>query len=276
MPRLINYLPQRRQRWGLALLPFALLALVYLLASSHRHALNPSEKLLPTPSMMASAFKQAAIEPDRRSGQRIFWQDTASSLRRLAMGLVVATLVALTCGLLLGLLPVLNTAFSPALAALAMVPPMAILPILFIVFGLDELSKIVLIVIGIAPAMTRELTLRVMQLPREQLVKAQTLGAGTWQILLRVALPQVLPQLLVSLRLALGSAFLFLISAEAISAESGLGYRIFLVRRYLSMDLILPYVAWITLLAFAMDAGLRLVSIKAFPWFHPAHREDDA
>lgn len=276
MPRLINYLPQRRQRWGLALLPFALLALVYLLASSHRHALNPSEKLLPTPSMMASAFKQAAIEPDRRSGQRIFWQDTASSLRRLAMGLMVATLVALTCGLLLGLLPVLNTAFSPALAALAMVPPMAILPILFIVFGLDELSKIVLIVIGIAPAMTRELTLRVMQLPREQLVKAQTLGAGTWQILLRVALPQVLPQLLVSLRLALGSAFLFLISAEAISAESGLGYRIFLVRRYLSMDLILPYVAWITLLAFAMDAGLRLVSIKAFPWFHPAHREDDA
>lgn len=192
------------------------------------------------------------------------------------MGLMVATLVALTCGLLLGLLPVLNTAFSPALAALAMVPPMAILPILFIVFGLDELSKIVLIVIGIAPAMTRELTLRVMQLPREQLVKAQTLGAGTWQILLRVALPQVLPQLLVSLRLALGSAFLFLISAEAISAESGLGYRIFLVRRYLSMDLILPYVAWITLLAFAMDAGLRLVSIKAFPWFHPAHREDDA
>lgn len=276
MPRLINYLPQRRQRWGLALLPFALLALVYLLACSHRHALNPSEKLLPTPSMMASAFKQAAIEPDRRSGQRIFWQDTASSLRRLTMGLMVATLVALTCGLLLGLLPVLNTAFSPALAALAMVPPMAILPILFIVFGLDELSKIVLIVIGIAPAMTRELTLRVMQLPREQLVKAQTLGAGTWQILLRVALPQVLPQLLVSLRLALGSAFLFLISAEAISAESGLGYRIFLVRRYLSMDLILPYVAWITLLAFAMDAGLRLVSIKAFPWFHPAHREDDA
>lgn len=276
MPRLINYLPQRRQRWGLALLPFALLALVYLLASSHRHALNPSEKLLPTPSMMASAFKQAAIEPDRRSGQRIFWQDTASSLRRLMTGLVVATLAALTCGLLLGLLPVLNTAFSPALAALAMVPPMAILPILFIVFGLDELSKIVLIVIGIAPAMTRELTLRVMQLPREQLVKAQTLGASTWQILLRVALPQVLPQLLVSLRLALGSAFLFLISAEAISAESGLGYRIFLVRRYLSMDLILPYVAWITLLAFAMDAGLRLVSIKAFPWFHPAHRQDGA
>ena len=49
----------------------------------------------------------------------------------------------------------------------------------------------------------------------------------------------------------LGPAFLFLISAEAIAADVGLGYRIFLVRRYLSMDVILPYVAWITLLAFA-------------------------
>ncbi|MFT4247880.1 MAG: ABC transporter permease subunit [Pseudomonas sp.] len=273
MPRLINYVPPRRQRWALALLPFVLLALAYLLASSHRHALNPSDKLLPTPSMMASAFKQAAIEPDRRSGQRIFWSDTAASLKRLATGLAVATLIALTLGLLLGLLPLFNGAFGAATAALAMVPPMAILPILFIVFGLDELSKIVLIIIGVAPCMVRDLALKVGQLPREQLIKAQTLGAGTWQILLRVALPQALPQLLISLRLALGSAFLFLISAEAISAESGLGYRIFLVRRYLSMDLILPYVAWIALLAFAMDTALRLLSAKAFPWFHPERAE---
>ena len=64
----------------------------------------------------------------------------------------------------------------------------------------------------------------------------------------------------------LGPAFLFLISAEAIAADVGLGYRIFLVRRYLSMDVILPYVAWITLLAFALDFLLGLFARKAFPW----------
>jgi NitT/TauT family transport system permease protein len=66
----------------------------------------------------------------------------------------------------------------------------------------------------------------------------------------------------------LGPAFLFLISAEAIAAESGLGYRIFLVRRFLAMDVILPYVAWITLLAYLMDYALAWLSRAVFPWAH--------
>ncbi len=57
-----------------------------------------------------------------------------------------------------------------------------------------------------------------------------------------------MPRLIEAVRLSLGPAFLFLISAEAIASDVGLGYRIFLVRRYLAMDVILPYVAWITLL----------------------------
>ena len=70
-----------------------------------------------------------------------------------------------------------------------------------------------------------------------------------------------------ALRLELGPAWLFLIAAEAIAADSGLGYRIFLVRRYLSMDVIIPYVIWITLLAFLMDLALRWLQRRAFPWF---------
>ena len=69
-------------------------------------------------------------------------------------------------------------------------------------------------------------------------------------------------------RLSLGSAWLFLIAAEAIAAQEGLGYRIFLVRRYLSMDIILPYVVWIATLAFMLDFILRKISVRSFPWFH--------
>ncbi|HCP03143.1 MAG TPA: lipid kinase, partial [Pseudomonas sp.] len=87
----------------------------------------------------------------------------------------------------------------------------------------------------------------------EQLVKAQTLGANTSQIMVRVLLPQLMPKLIDAVRLSLGAGWLFLIAAEAIAATDGLGYRIFLVRRYMSMDVILPYVAWITLLAFLFD-----------------------
>ncbi len=76
-----------------------------------------------------------------------------------------------------------------------------------------------------------------------------------------------MPRLLIALRLVLGSAWLFLIAAEAIASTDGLGYRIFLVRRYMAMDVILPYVVWITLLAWLMDLGLRRVTQLCFPWF---------
>jgi NitT/TauT family transport system permease protein len=85
-------------------------------------------------------------------------------------------------------------------------------------------------------------------------------------------LPQALPRLLVVVRLQMGAAWLFLIAAEAIASTEGLGYRIFLVRRYLAMDVILPYVAWITLLAVLSDLLIARLSRSAFRWAHP--RED--
>ena len=151
-----------------------------------------------------------------------------------------------------------------------MVPPLAILPILFIIFGLGELSKVMLIVIGITPILARDLEQRAREIPRELLIKAQTLGANTWTLILRLVLPQLMPRLLISLRLVLGSAWLFLIAAEAIASTDGLGYRIFLVRRYMAMDVILPYVAWITLLAWAMDYLLRRLTQLLFPWYEGA------
>jgi NitT/TauT family transport system permease protein len=169
-------------------------------------------------------------------------------------------------GLCIGILPIVRATFGTFITAISMIPPLAILPILFIALGLDELSKITLIVIGITPVMVRDLAQRCQELPAEQLIKAQTLGANSLQLVLRVVLPQLLPRLLGALRLSLCSAWLFLISAEAIASTEGLGYRIFLVRRYLAMDVILPYVLWITLLAFLMDWLLRVLSRKAFPW----------
>jgi NitT/TauT family transport system permease protein len=147
-----------------------------------------------------------------------------------------------------------------------MIPPLAILPVLFIVVGLGETAKITLITIGLAPCITRDLAMRAAELPAEQLIKAQTLGASSWQLVTRVILPQMWPRLIDAVRLTLGSAWLYLIAAEAIASTEGLGFRIFLVRRYLAMDVILPYVIWITLLAFTMDWVLKQLRTRAFPW----------
>ena len=132
------------------------------------------------------------------------------------------------------------------------------------------IGVVALIVIGVAPFMIRDVAGHIAALPREQVIKALTLGANSWGVILRVALPQAMPRVIEALRLSLGPAWVFLISAEAIAADVGLGYRIFLVRRYLAMDVILPYVAWIAILAVVMDFALSRGSRRLFGWAHGA------
>ncbi|ROO27119.1 ABC transporter permease [Salinisphaera orenii] len=268
MKRLINLKPRRAARVALALLPFLLIAFVYLGISSARHAENPNDRLLPLPVQMADTFVGMATEANVRTGSIPLWTDTAASLQRLGIGVGISALVALVFGLFSGGLPLFRAPFSPLITVISLIPPLAILPILFIAFGTGETAKVVLIIVGITPFLIRDLTGEALRLPDEQRIKAQTLGASSWQVMLRVLLPQLTPRLISTTRLALGSAWLFLIAAEAIAAQDGLGYRIFLVRRYLAMDVILPYVAWITLLAFVIDQALLWISRWSFPWYH--------
>jgi NitT/TauT family transport system permease protein len=267
MRRLLNVRPRGGLRILLGLAPLLLVGLLYLTASQARHAENAHDKLLPTATAMVEAV-QLMVKVDPLTGHAPLVVDTVASLRRIGIALAISTGMALVLGLGLGLLPLLRAKFGPLVAAIAVVPPIAVLPILFIAFGLGETAKIALIVIGITPVMARDLASYVAAIPEEQLIKAQTLGASTWQLALRVALPQAMPRLIDSLRLSLCPAWVYLISAEAIAADVGLGYRIFLVRRYLSMDIILPYVAWISILAVLMDLALRLISRRAYPWAH--------
>lgn len=270
--RLINRQPDRGSRLLLVLLPFALLLLAYFSGSATRLAENPNDKLLPSAAQMMAAVNRLAFTEDKRTGEYVFWQDTKSSITRLATGLAISAAIAVVIGIASGAIPLLSAPLSPLMTVLSMIPPLAILPVLFIVFGLGELSKVMLIVIGITPVLTRDLEQRVREIPQEILIKAQTLGANSWTLILRVVLPQVLPRLLIALRLALGSAWLFLIAAEAIASTDGIGYRIFLVRRYMAMDVIVPYVVWITLLAWLMDFGLRRLTTWAFPWYETGAR----
>ena len=268
MKRLINLKPGKATTLLLGILPFALMLIIYLIASDARLAENSMDKLLPSFMQMGDALNTYALEASKRTGEYLFWDDTLSSLRRLLLGISIAALIGFSVGVLNGAVPTIHAPFSPLVTVISLVPPMALLPILFIVFGLDELSKVALIVIGVAPCIARDMQRYTMEIPQEQIIKAQTLGASSWQVLWRVYIPQLLPRLISSIRLCLGSGWLFLIAAEAIASTNGLGYRIFLVRRYMSMDVILPYVAWITLLAFVIDWLLAQSSRKLFAWHH--------
>jgi len=267
MKKLINLAPNKTGRLILGLLPFVAIVLIYLFASEVRLSENPQDKLLPSLTQMGNALSRMALEPSKRSGEYLFWQDTASSLTRLGLGVLFSALLGLIIGLLVGALPLFEAKLSPLLTVISLMPPLALLPILFIVFGLGELSKVVLIMIGVTPIIARDMQRCTLEIPREQVIKAQTLGANSSQIIFRVLLPQLMPRLINVVRLTMGTAWLFLIAAEAIASTDGLGYRIFLVRRYMAMDVILPYVVWITLLAFIFDSVLVWLNRRLFPWY---------
>ncbi|MEI8633407.1 ABC transporter permease [Vibrio sp. PP-XX7] len=268
MTKLINRQPSRYGRLMLGMLPFIIVLLVYITASDARLAINPTDKLLPAFSTFMHAIERMAFAPSKRTGEYLLWGDTLASLARIGMGVGFSALVGLAVGIATGMLPLVRASLSPFVTAISLIPPMAMLPILFISFGLGELSKVVLIFVGICPVIIRDIQLKAQSLPTEQLIKAQTLGGSGWQIIVRIVLPQIFPRLIEAIRLTLGSAWLFLIAAEAIVATEGLGYRIFLVRRYMAMDVIFPYVVWITILAFTMDWLLKQLSHKVSPWYH--------
>jgi len=145
-----------------------------------------------------------------------------------------------------------------------------VLPILFIAFGIDELSKVMLIVIGVTPTIILDTFNLTRSVPPEQLVKGFTLGASDFDVAYRVVLKQLWPRVLNSIRLNLKPLMLFLFAGEMIASTDGLAYRIALLRRHMGMNIIIPYVLWVALLLFLVDLTMRLLNKKLHPWFREA------
>ncbi|MEJ7731945.1 MAG: ABC transporter permease [Polyangiaceae bacterium] len=251
----------------LGALPVVLLVVAYIWYSHQRHLENPMDRLMPNLTQLQTGLKEI-VTPDKRTETVWLYVDTKASLVRLATGMAWGLGIALLLGVLMGIFSTVHAIFSPVVTALAKVPPLALLPIIFIFLGVDESSKIVLLALGIAPTLTNDVTLTARAIPRNVIVKAYTLGGTTTEVVLKVIVPQILPRIIDSVRLTIGPAWIFLIASEAISADSGLGYRIYVVQRQLAMNIILPYVLWIAVLGMAMDYGLEALSKWAYPWAH--------
>ncbi|MBW9258370.1 MAG: hypothetical protein K1562_12200 [Candidatus Thiodiazotropha sp. (ex. Lucinisca nassula)] len=95
MKKFINQHPGRAFKLLLGIAPFVLLLLLYVMGSDARLEVNPNDKLLPSMSQIADGLERMAFEPSKRSGEYLFWQDTASSLTRLGLGILIAAMLGL-------------------------------------------------------------------------------------------------------------------------------------------------------------------------------------
>ena len=285
MPRFfgIHAQPGQQFNWLLAAIPFILICAVYISISQMRHAENPKDKIMPTISKMAESTADYAITPKRRSRKYVapttivgqlkaipdskLVGDMTASLTRMIVGVGLAAFVGLMIGMNMALFPGMNALGSSIITFLSIIPPLALMPIFLITLGTGEVAKISLIFIGVVFMIIRDIYRESTAIPKEQITKALSLGASQLEVVYKIVLPQIMPALISTVRLSLGAAWLFLIAGEAIVSSDGLGYRIFLVKRYMAMDVIIPYVMVITLLGYAMDIGLRKLISWQFPWY---------
>ena len=240
--------------------------MIYSHFSHERKKDNPNDKLLPSFGDMVDAADRAWNEKNKRTDSYILREDTKASLQRLGLGLALTTLTAIVFGVTMGLFPFAEGLLGLFLRFVSIIPPLAILPILFISFGVDELAKVMLIYLGTTFIAIRDVKDKVQSINREQIIKALTLGANQTQLIAKIVLPMILPRVISALRLALPAAWLFLIASEAIASNNGLGYRIYLVRRYMDMATIIPYAMWITVMGISFDFLLIKISQTFFPW----------
>jgi len=256
---------------------------LYIYAATARHRENPEERVMPTLAQMAQGMYNAAMQPAeddatslddltqapsaaRRFLHSMLWKDTVATGRRFGYSMALL-LPAVILGLHMGLFPYVGAFFLRFILFFDKIVALSLLPILFIAFGIDELSKIILIVIGVTPTILLDTFNLTRGVPPEQVVKAFTLGANDFDVAYRVVLKQIWPRVLNSIRLNLKSVMLFLFAGEMIASTDGLAYRIALLRRHMGMDVIIPYVLWVALLLFLVDLSMRWINRSLHPWF---------
>ena len=260
----INARPGRGTSVLLSAALFVLAIVAYTWTAHVRHQENPQDKVVPTLSEMADGVKRTAFEEDRKGDIRL-WVDTIASGKRFLISVALMS-VAVLIGLHMGVLPYFEALLFRFVTFFDKIPALALLPILMIVFGIGEMSKIALIVIGVFPTIILDTYLRAKAVPGEQITKGLTLGASDFEVAYHIVLPQIMPGVLDTIRLNLKAVILFLIAGESVAAVAGLGYRIFVVRRYIAMDIIIPYVIWMSLLAFLADLALRYFIRWRYHW----------
>jgi NitT/TauT family transport system permease protein len=272
--------PNRLFAQALSCLLFVVCVGLYIQTSAKRHQANTEDRVVPNAQQLMSGIHASVLEPaeeddyipaENASKWELFrhsmiWKDTVASGGRFLISLALLV-PAVIFALHIGLFPYFGAGFLRFVLFFDKIVALSLLPILFIVFGIDEWSKIALIVIGVAPTMILDVTQMVKAVPQEQIVKAFTLDANDYDVAYRVVFRQVMPQVINSLRLNLKPMMLFLFAGEMIAASDGLAYRIAIMRRHMGMDVILPYVLWVACLLYLIDLGLRLLNRRMHPWF---------
>ncbi len=190
------------------------------------------------------------------------------STYRVSAGWLLSAVIALPLGLFIGTYRPIQALLEPLMDFIRYMPAVAFIPLVMIWVGIDESSKIAIIFIGTFFQMVLMMAEDVRRVPMQQIEAAQTMGAARGEVVSLVVFQSAKPALLDTLRVTMGWAWTYLVVAELVAANSGLGYAILKAQRFLQTDKIFAGILLIGAIGLAMDQGFRFLHRRSFPWLY--------
>ncbi len=193
-------------------------------------------------------------------------QHLGFSLWRVVVGFLIGAIIGIPLGYAMGLSNWFRGWFDPIVEFMRPVPPLALIPLVIIWAGIGEEGKVVLLFLAALWIMAIAARSGVSGVRITKIHAAYSLGASKLQILLRVIIPNSLPEIFTGARVAMGVCWGTVVAAELVAAEKGLGKMIVAASKFQNTDVVIMGIVLIGIIGFAIDVGIRLLERYLVPW----------
>ena len=246
----------KRRDTGIAIASFAIIMLIWWASTAFT---SVSAVFLPSPRSVWDTLCKMANDGS-------LWENTWRSTYRVFVGWLFSVAAALPLGMLVATSRTCKAVLQPVTEFMRYLPVVALVPLTLLYFGIGESQKYAIIFLGTFFQLLLMVADSVSSVDQSLLSAAATLGANKRQQYFRVLLPAALPQLLDDMRLTIGWAWTYLVVAEMVAADAGLGYMILKNQRYLATNVIFAGLIMIGLVGLVTDWAFRLVGKIVAPW----------
>ncbi len=188
------------------------------------------------------------------------------SVKRLLIGFGLGCLIGVPIGFSMGLSKMFRGFFDPIVEFMRPIPPLALIPLMIIWLGIGEASKIVLLFLAALWVMVLAGRAGVQGIKLSKIHAAYTLGANKKQVLLRIILPNALPEIFTGMRVAMGVCWGTLVAAELVAADAGIGFLIVVAGKFLETGYVFIGIIIIGIIGAIIDVAMRKLEAKLVPW----------
>jgi NitT/TauT family transport system permease protein len=216
--------------------------------------------LLVPPSVVATSLMSML-------GDGTLMPNILASMGRVLVGYGLAVVAGITLGMLMGWFSVVDSVLDPIVELVRPVSPLAILPLSMLWFGIGEPSKYFVICYGCFFPILINTFVGVRGIPKSTVEAARTLGANTWELLVKVILKSGLPMMLAGARISFAVGMIVMVAAEMINADRGLGYMILTAQQTFNTINLYVGIVTIAIIGFIGDRVIRLLRKLLCPWY---------